>query len=232
MSRMMSRWVFGLCLVAGGVACDDELPNQGTPRHSVSFNILADGEPIGGVKVMANGVEVGQSGVQGMVHAVLEGREGSHVEISHECPAGFRPTQDAQTLSLVTFRSLDPDAPSGLRLQLECEPTVRHAAFIVDADGQSGVPVLVNDQERGVTNDAGYAHIVLEGMPGASYRVELATADFPRLRPRNPQRNFRMDRASDVFVFDQEFEVEPEPVVRRRRRRRRRRTTMRIIRIN
>lgn len=220
---------FALSLLA---ACSAEPDIHQIPRHSVSFHTLADGQPLAGVTVLANGASVGESQEQGLVHTILEGREGTPVEIRYECPETYRALEESKTLTLVTFRALDPNAQTGLRLELRCEPTSRRAAFVVDTNGRAGIPVMINEQERAVTNEAGLAHIVLDAPPGTPFNVVLATNDFPGLRPQNPQEQFHLDQRSDVFVMSREFEDPPPPRRARRRRRRQGPTIMQIIRID
>ncbi len=228
-----ATWRWALTLLTGSVmlgACGQ--PPARIPRHTVTIQVESDpGMPLAGVAFDVEGAPIGTSDEHGLVHTILEGREGTTIDIHHACPEGYSTEDDTQSLALISFQSLDPEAQNGLRMTVRCTPINRQAAFIIDAGGHAGLPVLINGNEVGVTDEAGIAQVVIDTLPNRNFRVELATADFERLRPRNPTHTFNLGARSDVFVFQPEI-TEEAPPVRRRRRRRRRSTPMRIIRIN
>ncbi len=219
----------GVLLGCGG----PQLPQQQTATYSVTFTAESDpGQPLEGVVVKANGREVGRSDAFGIVQTMLRGPEGVGVQITHECPDGFDPPGAAQSLRLHNFRSLDQSAPrSGLSMTLPCAPTQRRVAFVVRTNGKADVPVKIDNAEVARTNAAGYAYVVRMAPPGTSFRVSLDPSGQPNLRPQSPPaRQFTLGARDDLFVVEQEFEVEnPRPT---RRRRRRRPEPIRIIRIN
>jgi hypothetical protein len=213
-------------LVSG--ACEEQAGR--IPRHAVTITVESDpGVPLEGVAFDVDGEPIGESDEHGLVHTILEGPEGTTLQVHHTCPEGYASAEDTQSLALIPFRSLDPEADTSLQMTVRCEPTEREAAFVVST-GFEDIPVMINGREVGVTNAEGVAHTVLDASPGQSFEVTLALADFERIRPRNVRETFTLGRQSDVFVFSPELELEPEPR-RRRRRRRRQPSTMRITRI-
>ncbi|MCB9623308.1 MAG: hypothetical protein H6723_08200 [Sandaracinus sp.] len=216
-----------------GACGGPQLPQQQTATFSVTFNAESDpGQPLEGVVVKANGREVGRSDAFGLVQTMLRGPEGAGVQITHECPEGYTQPTDPQTLRLHSFRSLDQSARGGLSMALPCVPTERRVAFVVRTNGKADIPVRINGEEVARTNAAGFAYVVRNSAPGATFRVSLDASGQPDLRPQNPPaQQFTLGSRDDVFVLSQQFEVEA-PRAAPRRRRRPRQEPIRIIRIN
>lgn len=217
-------------LVAG--CGSPQLPQQQTTTFSVTFTAESDpGLPLEGVVVKANGREVGRSDSFGLVQTMLRGPEGAGVQITHECPEGYVPPRDPQTLRLHTFRSLDDSGRTGLSMTLPCAPAERRVAFVVRTNGKANLPVKVDGEEVARTNDAGYAYVVRTAAPGTVFRVSIDPSEQPTLRPQSPPaQQFTLGAHDDLFLVSQTFEVD-EPR-RAPRRRRPRPEPIRIIRIN
>ena len=217
-------------LLALGCGAQQEAP---PPTFSVTFTAESDpGVPLEGVLVKANGNEIGQSDEDGLIQTMLRGPEGAGVQITYECPEGHRQPEEAKTLRLNRFASLDPSARTGLSMKLSCLPNERQAAFVVRTNGHADLPILINGQEVARTNEAGVAHIIRDAAPQSVFRLKIDTSGNERMRPQDPYTQFQLGDRDDVFVFAQDFEVEEPPRRRRRRRRRPRPRPIRITRIN
>ena len=206
-------------------------PETMTPRHAVTITVEGTpGRPLQGVEFDVNGTIIGISDQHGLIHTMLEGREGTTIDIHHTCPEGSSSESDTKSLALISFQSVDPSAnASGLQMTVRCTPNERPVAFVVNADGFANLPILIDGEEVAHTDESGLAHILLESRPNRNFQVQVATADFERLRPENPQRVFTLGSEPEVFVYTPGFTELPPP--RQARRRRRRPTTSMIIRL-
>ena len=211
------------------VGCQE--PETMTPRHAVTITVESTpGIPLQGVEFDVNGTIIGTSDQHGLIHTMLEGREGTTIDIHHTCPEGSASESDTKSLALISFQSVDPSSnAAGLQMTVRCTPNERPVAFVVNADGFADLPVLIDGDEVARTDESGLAHILMESLPNRNFQVQVATADFERLRPENPQRVFTLGAEPEVFVYTPGFTQLPEPRVRRRRRRRR--PTSMIIRL-
>lgn len=206
----------------GSLGCEEPPP---PPRFPVTFTAVSDpGVPLPAVVITANSAPIGQTDAAGVLHIDLTGPEGSPVQIGATCPDGFR---QPATLPMITLRrvvSLDPStADRGLQVSIACPPTQRHGVLLVRAagdDSRADVPVMIDGREVARTDASGVAHVPLAMEPGASFRVMLATATQPTLRPQDPVRTFTFPDSDELFLFAQDFSVEepPRPIRRRRPR--------------
>jgi hypothetical protein len=197
-------------------------PETMTPRHAVTISVESTpGTPLPGVEFDVDGTVIGLSDQHGLIHTMLEGREGTTIDIHHTCPEGTTSESDTKSLALISFQSVDPSAnASGLQMTVRCTPNERSIAFIINADGFANLPVLIDGDEVARTDESGLAHILMDSLPNRNFQVQIATADFDRLRPENPQRVFTLGLEPEIFVYTPGFTELPPPRVRRRRRRR------------
>lgn len=214
----LSSLVLAMCFVA---SC---APQIATPRFGVTFSLKTDeGLPLSGATVSANDGEIGTSSADGIVQTILEGPEGTPIQITWRCPTGYRQPAAGQELRLTQFSGVDSSQDLGLSMTLECAPQARTAAFVVRTNNRVGIPVMLNDREVARTNETGVATFVQPSDPNREFRIVLQTSGHPRLSPTNPYQVFTLGDRNNVFVMDQEFEEAPLPTQMRRRRRRRRR---------
>ena len=204
-------------------ACEEPPP---PPRFPVTFTAVSDpGRALPAVSVTANGAPIGQTDANGSLRVDLTGPEGSPVQIAATCPEGHRQPTGLPMLTLRRVESLDPAVASrGIQVSIACPPTQRYGVLLVRAAGEEGradLPVMIDGREVARTDPSGVAHVPLEMEPGSSFRVLLATADQPLLRPQDPARTFTFPDTDELFVFDQAFEQEAPPRTGRRRRTRR-----------
>jgi hypothetical protein len=217
----MKQGILGLAALAAVAGCGEEAP---PPRFPVTFTAVSDpGEGLAGVQLTANGAPIGQTGEDGRLHVDLTGPEGSPVQIGATCPEGHRAPASLPLITLRHVVSLDPNtAALGLQVSIACPPAQRHGVVVVRAGGDQAhpdVPVLIDGREVARTDASGVAHVALDMQPGQSFQVLLATVDQPLLRPQSPRQSFTFPDGDELFVFDQQFQVEEPPRVRSRRRR-------------
>ena len=226
----MTRPALSLLLLA---ACGGGGDAMVTTRADVVLLTQTDsGEPLAGVKVRVGNEDLGESDGLGVLHTVAEGPSGTLVPIAYECPEGFQAKDEPSPLQLVAFQSVgEPSEEArGLEFRLECSATERWAALVVKA-GQPDLPVLVDGEEVGRTDETGIAHHTLRAAPGSTHQITVLTPD-PRMRPQNPSPSTIAIRdVSETFVVEKEISI-ARPTMRRRGRRSRMSTMRRIIRIN
>ena len=227
--RTLSTTVISFVLSAGAFGCGEE-EGPGRAEIAVRFAAHADGRPLPGVELLADSRPIGTTDAQGVLAYMLSGRAGDTVGLRARCPEGYRHPDDLPELLLRPISDLEGQTTRALEIDVPCRPAVRDGVVVVRADGYAGLPVLLDGREVARTDEGGVAHVAVRMAPHASFRVQLATAHMPTLRPQEPSRTFTVPDANEIFVFDQELEREEAPQVRRRRRRppRRNPTPMRI----
>lgn len=213
-----------LCLLAGTFACDGE--ERGPTQLSVQFVSQADGRPIAGVHVLADSRPIGATGEDGRLSVTLRGPEGAVIDLAARCPEGYRSPEDLPELLLRPIADVEGDESRSVRIDLECAPERRDGVVVVRAAERAGIPVLLDGREIARTDGHGIAHFAVRMAPHTTFKVQLATAHLPRLRPQEPSRTFTVPDSEEIFVFDQQFEEERPP--RRRRRRPPRREPVRL----
>lgn len=190
------------------VACEDE---QRLSRFRVTFTSLSDGEPLGGVSVIADGQPVGTTGPDGLLRIEVEGHEGRTLSVHAQCPSGYRAPEPLPVLTLRSFQGLDPVAAErGLEMTISCPPSERTAAIVVRT-GQPDLPIRMRGQELARTDAAGVAHFALTLRPNTTFRLAIDTSLRTDLRPQNPSVSFTIPDADEVFLYDQPFETKRRP---------------------
>ncbi len=219
-SRMKMVMLSGLSLAALLVACEDPPP---PPTFRVSFTATSDSEPLGGVRVSADGSLIGETNDRGMLRVELTGREGQNLAISADCPEGHREPEQLPVLTLRSFQGLDPAARErGIEMSISCPPTERLAAVVIRALASvsgsadpvpvADLPVIMRGREVARTDAGGVAHLSFRMRPNSTFRLQMDTSARADLRPQSPGNTFTVPDANDVLLYDQPFEM------RRRRR--------------
>ena len=189
-----------------------------TPRKPQHFRLLFSattdaGEPVGGVAVRANGLDLGTTGPGGGLAMELYALDGKVLQVSANCPVGFRsPTEDT-IVRLQRVYAAEDDGE--LTVSLECRPAIRHAAVLVRAPNRPNLPITLHGNEIAKTDENGLAHLLLSLSPGTRFQIGIDTSANPYLRPRNPVSTFVLEDLDQVFVFDQEF-AEQRPKKRKK----------------
>jgi hypothetical protein len=188
----------------------------------VTFTAVSDGDPLAGVKIVADGVPLGETGREGELGAQITGREGQTVAVGAECPEGYRTPDQIPLLTLRSFQAIDQRAAErGVEMTISCPPSERLAAFVVrtlDQDDEAipDLPVRIRGEEIARTDANGVAHFQLELRPSTTLRLALDTSARTDVRPQNPGSTYTIPDQDEVFVMDQRFEI-----TKRTRRRRR-----------
>lgn len=198
------------------VACGKEEPFR--PSVAVTLEVSGDeGSVLEGIPIQIDGRELGRTDVDGLFQVVLRGIEGTTKEIVYTCPEGT--VGDEEPLR-VRMMSLEGD--DGVRVltrRLACHRVEHRVAFVVKADAQADLPVLIGRTVVARTNANGYAHIVVRTRPRREFRLSFDTEAREELQPQNPSRAFEAPARNAVLVYDQEFETYRRQTRRRRRRR-------------
>ncbi len=214
--RIVTSFVACAALLA---ACEEE--PAAPPRYPFTFTAHSDGEPLEGVQVTVNGGAVGTTNSEGVLRVDLTGPEGAQVSVAAACPAGHRSPDAAQVHTLRRVQSLDPATSArGIEVPFACPPEHRHGVVVVRAGEQAGMPVMVDGREVARTDASGTAHVHVAMAPGTTFQVLLDTRYNDRLRPRSPTQTYTLPDRDEVWVLDQNFQVEEPPRPRRRRPRR------------
>jgi hypothetical protein len=193
-----------LCLLLTAASCQQA---TGPARFPVHVKATSDqGEPLAGVKVAADGRDLGTTDATGLLRASLPGAEGQRVQLGFVCPDRYERSGDEPSLMLRNFSSVDPDAPQHTTVQVQCSASLRSTVVAVRA-GQPNLPVLLRGEVVARTNERGTTHVLLQERAGTSVRLTLDTSSAPQLRPASPVRMFAVTAKDDFTVWDQPFEV-------------------------
>jgi hypothetical protein len=168
-----------------------------------------EGEPLGGVKVSAEGQELGQTDAEGKLLSSLRGTEGQQMKVTGQCPDQYEGPLQEPKLVLRRFASIDPSTEQRTTVQLVCAASERVKVIAVRA-GKPNIPVLLRGEAIAQTNVNGTAHVLLRERAGSSLQLTLDTSAAPELRPKSPTRIFAIDPHDDFAVWDQAFEAEPK----------------------
>lgn len=162
-----------------------------------------DGHGVAGVRVWADGRELGTTNAEGQLATALEVGTTARVVITAACPPAYRTLDERRELAVRPLQAASGHAT--LQLAIACQPLELLAALVVRLRGAAttGLPIRVRDQIIGQTASDGTAHIVLRTRPNSSLTIELDTTKDPQLQPRNPVQTFQVGKEPSVLVFDQ-----------------------------
>jgi hypothetical protein len=182
------------------------------PTYPVRVTATSDdGAPLQGVKIAADGRDLGATDAKGVVEARLLGAEGQRVQLSFVCPDRYESKGAAPSLMLRSFASIDKSAPQHTTVQVQCAARERQTVIAVRA-GQPNLPVLMRGEVVAKTGESGTAHVLLKERAGSAVQLTLDTSASPRLRPASPTRMFTVAAKDDFTVWDQPFELVAQKV--------------------
>lgn len=211
----LASWLLASSVSVLG-ACEEPPPPASYP---IAFSAESDpGTPLAGVTISVAGQPQGQTGADGTLRIELSGDEGTAVPLSATCPAGYRDAAPLSPIILRTTVAVGGAATPGLRVSVQCLPTIRHGVVVVRAAGdgtapRAGLPVMIEGREVARTDTSGVAHVALDMAPGQSFQVLLQTATVsPLLMPQDPVMTFVFPDNDEIFAFDENFS-EATPVV-------------------
>jgi hypothetical protein len=196
-------------------ACGGQPP---ATRYRVTFEIVSDQLPLGGVQLAVRGRTVGQTDASGTARFDIPGRDGLVVPVTVRCPPGTRGPANAIDVTLRTVQVLDRAAAErGIVQRVNCPPEDRTVAVVVRTDGRVGLPITWQGREISRTDQAGVAHMTFRMRPQQQIQLAMLTESVPTLRPQNPTRQFIVPDEDAIFAFDQEFHEEAPARPPRRR---------------
>jgi hypothetical protein len=184
-----------------------------TESFEISFHASTDeDEPLGGVRIVTTTNELGTTDEAGDLVLQVRGREGDRVVLGAICPRDHRLLTPPRELVLRKVRSLRGDG--AVRVRVQCAPLVRTMVVAIRAQGQRGLPILVDGDVVTALNEAGVAHVMLSGTTEQRFEIAIDTSSNPALQPQNPVRVVAIADRDDLVLYDQPFaadEPEPEP---------------------
>ena len=204
MNRQLVAWLCrALCLAGAG--CSAPQPAEHT--YSVRVSATADdGTPLEAVQVKLQG-QRGASDTKGRWTARVAGREGQVIPVGFACPTGYEASSKTPILRLTNSRALGASVRTQeLPIDVSCTRNMRDVVIVVDAQGGDGLPVLVDGQERAMTDANGNAHALLAlAKSTARVHVSLDTSRRPELRPQTPSRSFELTGVDAILLFEQQL---------------------------
>jgi hypothetical protein len=198
-------------------ACSASPPPEA--RYELEFQASDDrGDPVEGLTVAIGETRIGNTDARGLLRAEVNASKGERFPLHAPCPGDYLESDAPGHVVFRDTRGLAGARSTTIRLEIQCARRDRVAALLVHADGQAGMPILIDGLPHGHTGTGGYAHLRLDMQPGEQFEVALDSSDHPKLRPINPRRTMTLGAEDDLFVFDPVF-VEVEPPKKKRRRR-------------
>ncbi len=169
-----------------------------------------DGTPLEGVAFVSREKEVGKTPASGGFVVQLRGAEGSTLPLAAQCPDGYEsPLPGSLKLKEVLDLSGKPEP---LSFDATCVKQVRDVVVVVHAENGAGLPVTIDGQVSGTTDEHGNAHVLVPvEREVKSLTVSLDTTERSRLRPQNPRRVFELEGKDAVALFHQLFSEAKPP---------------------
>ena len=202
MSRNCSLIATALLLVMTG--CEQK---PTTSMYPLELRALtSSGTPVAGARFWGRGQPLGVTDTHGTLLVNVKGGEGERFTLSLTCPESHRGDDETRQLALQHVQPVNGEK-ARIELRMACEPRSRLAALIVKTHTKKGLrlPIYVDGEVLGHTDDRGVAHLLLKPEPGASVRAMVDTSAYPGLRPNNPVRVFHPTEDESVLLFEQTF---------------------------
>jgi hypothetical protein len=207
---MSMRCAFALPLVAFAMLGCKGMEEKPPPFEMLVHVESDPGRPLEGASVQVNGKQKGRTAQDGRARLSFVGKEGEAFDLWVRCPNGYMSPTKPITASL--RRISDPSKLP--QYDALCPPLERTVVVAIRADNGPNLPVMYLDKEIARTDVSGAAHVLLPMKPGDSFQLTLATNEKgnEKLRPQNPSLPFTARSQDDVFLFEQRFTREREPV--------------------
>ena len=207
---MFSRLArLALSLVGATVGCGNAAP---PPLYPITLRVLSDARPLPGAAVIIGGRELGATDAQGRFRMETVGVEGTSVEVTVRCPAGFRsPAQPVAVVLRSTVQLDQTQRGQGIETTAQCPPTQRVAAVVVRMPGRPNLPIFYESREITRTDLQGIAHMIFRVSGGDTLRLRVDTHEQPMLRPANPELIVHTTDDDNVYVSTQSFEEAAAP---------------------
>lgn len=200
-------------------ACGDDGPPPPPSRAKFPIEVAAkdiDGQPLAKVGVTVDGKVVGYTGADGKFAATLAERPGAQVTVGVKELDGYRWNAEPVTETLKLNSSERPVPVSYavigesrkkdymVWVKVTCDPSMP-AEFCV------GRPVKLAGQEVAKTDDFGYAHFLINDVPGTVNKILIDTptvnplTDSVMAVPEDPTFEVTLDLEPQVFVIEETF---------------------------
>jgi hypothetical protein len=186
------------------------------PTFEVTIQVRNDGgEPLENA-LIALGPTQGRSDASGSFQATLSAEAKQLLELSVECPEGYRAPERIRPLRLQRVQSLSPTSlhPERIERSVVCTALEHAVVVVVNAAGAEGLPLLVDGTTRGDLDSQGVSHLLLEGPTDTSFDVSIDTSARPALRPENPSLTVSVAEADSIVPFSPELRAPRRPLRR------------------
>ena len=204
-----ARAPLALSLVGLGLGCGNTAP---PPLYPITLRVMTDSRPLPGAAIVIGGRELGATNREGRFRMETVGVEGTSVEVTVRCPAGFRsPAQPVAVVLRSTVQLDQAQRGQGIETTAQCPPTQRIAAVVVRVPGRPNLPILYDNREITRTDLQGIAHMIFRVGGGDTLRLRIDTHEQPLLRPANPELVVHTTDADNVYVSTQGFEDAAAP---------------------
>jgi hypothetical protein len=181
------------------------------PPFEIMVHVDSDpGRPLAGAVVVVNGRERGTTQVDGRARLSFVGNDGDTFDLWVRCPDGY--ASPTKPIAASLRRIADPSKLP--QYDAVCPPSQRSIVVAIRADNGANLPVMYLNKEVARTDASGAAHVFLPAKPGDSFELMIGTGERgnEKLRPQNPTAPFVVRSQDEVFLFDQRFTREREPV--------------------
>jgi hypothetical protein len=203
--RLSRTLVLSLATALAGSLLWGCAPAQPVSSYRIAFRVQSDpGRPLAKARISFEGRVAAVSDERGLARLSVSGSEGGNVNLTVECPDGYRSPSAAISAVLRRANESDRDA----EYAVSCPPVFRTVVIAVRADRGVNLPILQLGREIGRTDGSGAAHVVLKSPPEESLELTLDTSANPALRPHNPTTRFRVGQSDDILVFNQVFSLD------------------------
>lgn len=193
-----------LALSMSSVGCNESAPTDQPFRLELSA-VADDGTPLSQVRFHSGDRKLGATTETGRVVVKLRGQEGTTLPIEAHCPDDYS-SPEPESLRLARVKSVRGGETSPVRFEAVCRRQTRDVVLVVRAEGGADLPVTIDGQVRGTTDESGNAHVVLSvQQEEEDVAVSLDTSDDQSLRPQNPRRVFELSGRDTIALFHQSF---------------------------
>lgn len=215
-------------------ACGDDGPPPPPARAQFPLDISAfdiDGHPLAKVGVLIDGKVVGYTGADGKFAATLTERPGAEVTLGVGAFEGYHWAKGENITETLKLNSTERPIPVSLQAVAESRLKDYMVWVKITCDSNMpndfcvGRPVSVNGQERAKTDAFGYAHFLVNDVPGAIAKIVIDTptanplTDKVMAVPADPTYNVTLDLEPQVYVIEETFTnalaTKPRPTSRR-----------------
>jgi hypothetical protein len=181
------------------------------PPFELLVHVESDpGRALAGAVAVVNGRERGTTQADGRARLSFVGNEGDTFDLWVRCPEGY--TSPTKPVAASLRRLAEPSRLP--EYDATCPPNQRAVVVAIRADNGANLPILYLNREVARTDASGAAHVLLPAKPGDSFELMIGTGERgnEKLRPQNPSQPFIVRGQDEVFLFEQRFTRDKEPV--------------------